>query len=78
MYYQLLFLFVFIVVVYVLVGKSQDKQRRRIPSLKSQGFEELLELSSDPREENCIQDMVTIFPDDYSEFFFDIIKLLDK
>jgi hypothetical protein len=35
-------------------------------------------LSSDPREENCIQDMVTIFPDDYSEFFFDIIKLLDK
>ena len=69
---QILFscLFFFIVVVYVLVGKSQDKQRRRIPSLKSQGFEELLELPSDPREENFVQDMVTIFPDDYSEFFF--------
>ena len=53
-----------------MIGKSQDKQRRRIPSLKSQGFEELLELPSDPREENFVQDMVTIFSDDYSEFFF--------
>ena len=51
-------------VIYVLVGKNQEKERGRIPSLKSRGCKELLELSSDQRirEENGIQNMVTIFP----------------